>query len=165
MPDGYQAVSYPDMQNLFTLGGSAVYPAGSWEISIFNELVGDDFAIGAFPPPVPEEGADCFINDHMDMGMGMNANTQHPEEAQLFLEWLGSAEFAELWNNALPGFFAMSNHVVEGVRPDGASVCRLAAALRFVTAQRLCHPLARRTQHRQRADSRDATRHEWRNDA
>ena len=44
MPDGYQAVSYPDMQNLFTLGGSAVYPAGSWEISIFNQLVGDDFA-------------------------------------------------------------------------------------------------------------------------
>lgn len=117
MPDGYQAVSYPDMQNLFTLGGSAVYPAGSWEISIFNQLVGDDFAIGAFPPPVPEEGADCFINDHMDMGMGLNANTEHPEEARLFLEWLGSAEFAELWNNALPGFFAMSNHIVEAADP------------------------------------------------
>lgn len=117
MPDGYQAVSYPDMQNLFTLGGSAVYPAGSWEISIFNQLVGDDFGIGAFPPPVPEEGADCFINDHMDMGMGLNANAQHPEEARLFLDWLGSAEFAELWNNALPGFFAMSNHVVEASDP------------------------------------------------
>lgn len=117
MPDGYQAVSYPDMQNLFTLGGSAVYPAGSWEISIFNELVGEDFRIGAFPPPVPEEGADCYINDHMDVGMGLNANAQHPEEARLFLEWLSTAEFGELWNNALPGLFAMSNHVVEVADP------------------------------------------------
>ena len=29
MPDGNQAVSYPDMRHLFTLGVSAVYPAGS----------------------------------------------------------------------------------------------------------------------------------------
>ncbi len=29
--------SYPDSQNLFTLGQAAVYPAGSWEISLFNE--------------------------------------------------------------------------------------------------------------------------------
>lgn len=47
----------------------------------------------------------------------MNADTQHPEEAQLFPTWLGSAEFAALWNNALPGFFAMSKHVVEATDP------------------------------------------------
>jgi len=117
MPNGYQAISYPDMQNLFTLGGSAVYPAGSWEISIFNDLVGDDFGIGAFPPPVPQDGADCFINDHPDMGMGLNANSEHPEEARLFLEWLTTPEFGKLLNNNLPGFFAMSNHVVEATDP------------------------------------------------
>lgn len=34
--DGYEAQTYPDSQNLFTLGRAAVYPAGSWEISGFN---------------------------------------------------------------------------------------------------------------------------------
>jgi raffinose/stachyose/melibiose transport system substrate-binding protein len=34
--DGFEAQTYPDSQNLFTLGRAAVYPAGSWEISGFN---------------------------------------------------------------------------------------------------------------------------------
>lgn len=117
MPDGFEAIGYADMQNLFTLGGSAVYPAGSWEISIFNELVGDAFEIGAFPPPVPTDGADCFINDHQDMGMAINAASPHQEEARLLLEWMSGPEFAEIWTNTLPGFFAMSNYAVEADDP------------------------------------------------
>ena len=117
LPDGYEAVSYGDMQNLFTLGEAAVYPAGSWEIAIFNNQVGDEFAMGAFPPPIPEEGAKCFVNDHMDMGMALNANAENPEEAKEFLNWLGTAGFAEMWNNELPGFFSLSNHVVDVTDP------------------------------------------------
>ena len=30
MPRGYQAQTYPDSQNLFSLGRAAIYPAGSW---------------------------------------------------------------------------------------------------------------------------------------
>jgi raffinose/stachyose/melibiose transport system substrate-binding protein len=48
--DGFQAQTYPDSQNLFTLGRAAIYPAGSWEISLFEEQA--DFEMGAFPPPV-----------------------------------------------------------------------------------------------------------------
>ena len=32
MAPGYQAQTYPDSQNLFTLGDAAIYPTGSWEI-------------------------------------------------------------------------------------------------------------------------------------
>ena len=31
--DGFEAQTYPDSQNLFTLGRAAIYPAGSWEIA------------------------------------------------------------------------------------------------------------------------------------
>ncbi len=41
--------------------------------------------------------------------MGMNAKTAHPEEAKTFLSWVASREFAELYANALPGFFPLSN--------------------------------------------------------
>ncbi|MEM7445019.1 MAG: ABC transporter substrate-binding protein [Pseudomonadota bacterium] len=105
---GYEAQSYPDSQNLFTLGRGAIYPSGSWEISLFNSQA--DFEMGAFKPPVANAGDTCYINDHTDIALGMNAATEHPEEAAVFLEWVGSAEFAELYSNSLPGFFSLSNH-------------------------------------------------------
>ena len=49
LPSGFQAQTYPDSQNLFTLGQAAIYPTGSWEISLFNDQA--DFAMGAFPAP------------------------------------------------------------------------------------------------------------------
>jgi raffinose/stachyose/melibiose transport system substrate-binding protein len=110
MPSGYQALAYPDSQNLFILGQAAVYPAGSWDISVFNPQV--DFEMGAFAPPPPEGAETCYISDHTDIAMGMNAATEHPDEARTFLEWMTTPEFAQLYSNALPGFFSLSNHEV-----------------------------------------------------
>lgn len=104
--DGFEAQTYPDSQNIFTLGRAAIYPAGSWEVSGFNALV--DFEMGAFYPPVQSEGDTCYISDHTDIGIGMNAKTAHPEAAKTFLNWVGSEEFAALYANALPGFFPLS---------------------------------------------------------
>jgi raffinose/stachyose/melibiose transport system substrate-binding protein len=57
-------------------------------------------------------GDACYISDHTDIAMGMNAATKHPAEARLFLEWLTSREFAELYSNALPGFFTLASHQI-----------------------------------------------------
>ncbi len=105
--DGYQAQTYPDSQNLFTLGRAAIYPAGSWEISGFNTQA--DFEMGAFPPPVAAAGDTCYISDHTDIGIGMNAKTPNPEAARTFLNWVASPEFATIFANALPGFFPLSS--------------------------------------------------------
>jgi raffinose/stachyose/melibiose transport system substrate-binding protein len=107
LPSGYQAQTYPDSQNLFTLGDSAIYPAGSWDISLFNSQA--DFAMGAFKPPLENEGDTCYISDHTDIALGMNAATENPEAARAFLNWVASAEFAELYSNALPGFFSLAD--------------------------------------------------------
>lgn len=111
LPDGYEAVKYPDAQSLFTLGQAAIYPTGSWEISVFEPMI--DFEMGAFPPPVPNEGDTCYISDHTDIALGMNANSANPEAARTFLEWMTSQEFAELYTNQLPGFFTLSSHAIE----------------------------------------------------
>jgi raffinose/stachyose/melibiose transport system substrate-binding protein len=110
LPEGYEAQTYPDSQNLFTLGQAAIFPAGSWEISIFNQQA--DFAMGAFPPPLPEGADTCYISDHTDIALGMNANTPNAEAARTFLTWVASSEFAELYSNALPGFYSLSNEPV-----------------------------------------------------
>ena len=108
---GYEAQTYPDSQNLFTLGRAAIYPAGSWEISGFNSLA--DFEMGAFRPPVRNAGDTCYISDHTDIGIGMNAATENPEAAQAFLSWVASPEFSAIFANALPGFFPLSNAAVD----------------------------------------------------
>ena len=109
--DGYEAQTYPDSQNIFTLGRAAIYPAGSWEITGFNSQA--DFEMGAFYPPVPNEGDDCYISDHTDIAIGLNAKSENADAAKVFLDWVGSAEFASLYANALPGFFSLSDHNVE----------------------------------------------------
>jgi raffinose/stachyose/melibiose transport system substrate-binding protein len=109
--DGFQAQTYPDSQNMFTLGRAAVYPAGSWEISGFNTQA--QFKMGAFPPPVKAAGDTCYISDHVDLAIGMNAKTANPEAAKAFLTWVASPEFASLYANALPGFFSLSNAEVK----------------------------------------------------
>ncbi len=109
--DGFEAQTYPDSQNLFTLGRAAIYPAGSWEISGFNAQA--QFKMGAFPPPVPKAGDECYISDHTDIAMGMNAASPHADQAKAFLEWVGSPEFATLYANALPGFFSLNNTPVK----------------------------------------------------
>ncbi len=108
--DGFEAQSYPDSQTLFTLGRAAIYPAGSWEISGFNRDA--DFKMGAFRPPLPKAGDDCYIDDHTDIAMGLNPASPNAAAAKVFLEWLGTKEFAQLYSNALPGFFSLSKHTI-----------------------------------------------------
>ncbi|MBL8131781.1 MAG: carbohydrate ABC transporter substrate-binding protein [Anaerolineae bacterium] len=110
LPDGYQAQTYPDSQNMFSLGLGAIYPAGSWDISVFRSQA--DFELGAFPPPVPDGQETCYISDNTDIAMGMNAASAHSEEARLFLEWMTTPEFAQLYSNAIPGFFSLSNAAI-----------------------------------------------------
>ena len=105
--DGYEAQTYPDSQNLFTLGRAAIYPAGSWEITGFNAQA--DFEMGAFKPPVQNAGDKCYISDHTDIAIGMNAASPNAEAARTFLDWVGSEEFANIYANALPGFFSLSS--------------------------------------------------------
>ncbi|MFN3825207.1 MAG: ABC transporter substrate-binding protein [Pseudorhodobacter sp.] len=113
--DGFEAQTYPDSQNLFTLGRAAIYPAGSWEISGFNAQA--DFAMGAFAPPVVNAGDTCHISDHTDIAIGLNAKSPNAEAARVFLDWVGSPEFAQIYANALPGFFSMNATPVEMTDP------------------------------------------------
>lgn len=110
--DGYQSLKYPDAQSAFTLGLGAIYPSGSWEISGFRANA--DFELGAFKPPLPEGATECYISDHTDIALGMNAaiSDDKREAALTFLEWMTTQEFAELYSNALPGFFTLSSHEI-----------------------------------------------------
>jgi raffinose/stachyose/melibiose transport system substrate-binding protein len=134
--DGFEAQTYPDSQNLFTLGRAAIYPAGSWEIAPFEAQIEGAFEMGAFPPPVPNEDDECYISDHVDIAIGMNAATPNADAATAFLEWVGTPEFAQLYANALPGFFPLQTAAVELENP---------LAQEFVSWRETCNSTIRST--------------------
>jgi raffinose/stachyose/melibiose transport system substrate-binding protein len=108
--EGFEAQTYPDSQNLFTLGLGAIYPAGSWEIADFEKQA--KFELGVFKPPVRTPKDRCHISDHPDIALGVNARSPHAAQAKTFLKWVASPEFAALYSNALPGFFSLNSHPV-----------------------------------------------------
>ena len=134
MGDGFEAQTYPDSQNLFTLGRAAIYPTGSWEISPFKPQV--DFEMGAFKPPVLEAGGTCYISDHPDIAMGLNAASPNKEAAKTFLAWVASPEFATIYANEAPGFFPLIDADIELNDP---------LAKEFVAWRGECEPTIRST--------------------
>ncbi len=134
---GFKAQTYGDSQNLFALGRAAIYAAGSWDIAHFNKNA--EFEFGAFYPPVKKSGDTCYISDHTDIGMGINSASKNKEDAKVFLNWLASEKFAELYSNEVTGFFSLSNHKITikdkvanemlGWRNDCKSTIRLNAQI------------------------------------
>ena len=108
---GFQAQSYPDSQNLFSLGKGAIYAAGSWDISTFRGTA--KFPMGAFKAPAAAGAKECYISDHTDIAMGLNSASKNKDDAKKFLEWMATPEFATLYANALPGFFPLSKEPVK----------------------------------------------------
>ncbi len=115
LPKGYQAQTYGDSQNLFGTGRAAIYPAGSWDISYFEQNSKVDF--GAFKPPVQKAGDPCYISDHTDIAMGINSKSPNKADAKVFLDWLSSKDFADLYTNKVTGFFSLSNHKIDVKNP------------------------------------------------
>jgi raffinose/stachyose/melibiose transport system substrate-binding protein len=111
LPKGYQAQTYGDSQTLFSSGKAAVIPTGSWDIAFYQKEGGLDF--GAFPPPVRKAGDTCYISDHTDIGMGINSKGKNKADAKVFLNWLASKEFADLYTNKVTGFFSLSKHAID----------------------------------------------------
>jgi raffinose/stachyose/melibiose transport system substrate-binding protein len=115
-------MSNSDMQILFATGNAAIYPTGSWDIDFLRST---SFAykkpieMGVFKPPVENKNQRCHLSVHPDFGIGINKNSRHPQATKIFIEWLASAEFAQLMTDALSGFFSLSKHPVVANDPLG----------------------------------------------
>lgn len=107
---GFEAQTYSDSQNLFTLGRAVIYPAGSWEIAGFNANA--PFAMGAFPPPVLNAGDPCFVSEQPEIGLGLNAKSPNLAAAKTFLSFVASPQFGQIEANALPGLYPPSGEAV-----------------------------------------------------
>jgi raffinose/stachyose/melibiose transport system substrate-binding protein len=102
---GYEAETYPDSQTLFTSGKAAIFPAGSWEISGFEQNA--SFKMGAFKAPPPAGAKQCYVSNQIDIAMGLNAASKNQDAAKTFLSYAASQQFETLYSQGLPGFFPL----------------------------------------------------------
>lgn len=109
LPNGQESLSYSDMTQLFTLGRAAVLPDGSWNI---NQVTSTGLDVGVFAPPVPEDGAERYMQEMPDMAIGINADTKNEAAARTFLDWIAGPEFQAIYVDTAPGFFAMAKEPV-----------------------------------------------------
>lgn len=122
LPDGFQAISYADMQNLFASEKTLIWPAGSWDIGVFNKMVGNTFERGTFQVPVQNVGDPNYVCFHPDNGLALNAKSPNKDAAIEFLQWTTTEEFAQLWNNTFPGFYTLSKSKVDISDPLSAQM-------------------------------------------
>ncbi|MBI5667893.1 MAG: extracellular solute-binding protein [Chloroflexi bacterium] len=111
LPEGQEALTYYDSQQLFLMGEAAMWLGGSWDIPFF-ESEEPDFEWSVFAVPAKEGQEMQYVTFHMDAGMGLNSASEHKEEAKVFLEWMTTPEFAKLMADNLPGFFPISKEPV-----------------------------------------------------
>jgi raffinose/stachyose/melibiose transport system substrate-binding protein len=105
LPPNQATLKNLDSIQLFAQGKAAMMLDGSWDIHLFEEQK-PVFAFSVFAPP-PPAGQPAYLTFHPDVGMGLNAASQHKAEARKFLEWMTTPGFAELLGNELPGFYPM----------------------------------------------------------
>src|SRR5690606_41522537 len=65
-----------------------------------------------------------------------SASSKHAEQSKVFLNWVASPEFAEIYANALPGFFSLNSTAVKMSDP---------LAQEFVSWREKCKPTIRST--------------------
>ena len=117
--DGFEAQNYPDTPE-------PLHPRPRRDLS--GRLLGHAdlpqagrFRDGRLPAAACAKAGDkCYISDHTDIAIGINAKSKNAEAAKTFLAWVASPEFAEIYANALPGFFPLSNAKVEVKDPVAA---------------------------------------------
>lgn len=108
MPANYEGVSYTDNVQMFAMEQAAIYPGGSFDVGYIRsqDLA---FELDVFAPPVVNAGDTRWSSMNGGMGLGLNASSEHKEEALIYINWLLSEKAQIMLGNAAPGLFPCAN--------------------------------------------------------
>lgn len=108
-PEDVVGVGYEDARTLFITGQAGVFLGGSFEIGYWRNNA-PEMNIGAFVVPTAADAvAGPFVPGWFDGSFGINALSEHPEEAKELVSWMATPEFGQLFTekikmiSAVPG--------------------------------------------------------------
>ncbi|WP_445479098.1 ABC transporter substrate-binding protein [Lysinibacillus irui] len=93
-PANSEGLGMDDIRTLFALEDAAMFPLGSWEIPVVLEM-NPDLELGYFP--IPSKEGNKTVTTWVDGSFAINANSKNKEAAKVFLEFLTTKEFGELF--------------------------------------------------------------------
>lgn len=106
MPNNHEELNYYDSRQLFLDKKAAMWINGSWEIGyLAEEKLAFAYEIFALPAP---KGKTTTIIFYADSAVAISSKSNNPKAAKVFLEWLKTKEFAEVWQNNMPGSFSLN---------------------------------------------------------
>lgn len=108
MPPAHEEVDPDEAYELVQIGDGVIVPAGSWTGPAYE---GGTAEVGSFPMPGRHEGDRCVVVAPLDFAFGVNANSEHPEEAREFLEFVASEPFGAGFNETVGGQFSLQRPI------------------------------------------------------
>lgn len=104
LPSDAATINSQNSKELFFKGRAAMLFGGSWDLQTVSENA--DFAWGVFAVPSPT--LQTYVIFQPDVGIGINRESVHLEEAKFFLEWMMSKEAVDLTAQNLAGFYPLN---------------------------------------------------------
>ncbi len=121
---GAAGALYADAVAAFAAGEALMLPQGTWAATAINQQE-PEFEYGMFTFPGDEEGGDYTIGA-ADLALSISAESEHPEEAKKFLEYLSRAEVIQKYYDVDGSPTSVEGVDTEGKFPETAGVTQYA---------------------------------------
>lgn len=123
LAENHPGIGYTDMQTLFAFEQAGMLIGGSYELGVMADL-NPELEIGAFAVPPQNAGDETCISFYVDGSYGVNANSDHPDAALRFVEFLASQEYGQMFTDELQQISA-----VPGAQPTSEPLAELAGMM------------------------------------
>lgn len=111
-PEDFIALEDSDAQSLFYTDQAAMYINGDYRLSAIEDTA-PDMSVGIIPGLSVEANENPAVVTWVDGSYAAVKNSKHPEEAKLFMEFLASPDFGQIFTNESNRLSAVS-----GVEPQ-----------------------------------------------
>ena len=112
LPEDAGVIGSQRSKELFFNKQAVMLFGGSWDLQKVSNEASFNWGVFAVPAPALRQ---TYVIFQPDIGIGINKESTHQEEAQQFLEWLTTKEAVNLTAKNLKGFYPLNS-----IKPDGA---------------------------------------------
>ena len=113
LPEDAATIGSQKSKELFFKEQAVMLFGGSWDLQKVASEASFNWGVFAVPAPATRQ---TFVIFQPDIGIGINKDSPHVEEARAFIEWLMTKQAVDITAKNLVGFYPLNN-----IKPSGAA--------------------------------------------